>query len=411
MEKIKIFDADLYIIKNPINEATYVNVNFLGGKATQTCPQLAHICEHLIMGKLLINNKLVENKYMGVHNSDARTRFDHLEFTFSVLTFAQLKERLLTIAKMLRYANLTNENLEKEKLIIEEELYSYQTLSDEDILKYKKALKSISLEMIKDYINRNLTTANLEIAIVSNLKSEILKFIVEEFYKELPTSKMSNKNLKLDFNKVDEELKSSTGHISKLETASTNKNFILPTKLNEKQKIMLDILIYFNNNFRIGLKKPLRHKKQLAYRTKSGLKEDDGKTLFTISIVHKPENREKVEKELNIWFERLSNKGLTAKEFNLAKFNLKMNKLKQPGLIQPMDIRNILIDYKYNNISNADEIIMTELIKQNAESLENFNKQANDQYLKLLDSITLDDFNFFIKKILNPNKKVGLCIN
>lgn len=399
VEKLKN-NVDLYLTNNRINDATYVNVNFVGGRATQTCPQLAHLCEHLIMSNFVIAGKKVANKFMGIHNSDARTRFDHLEFSFSVLTVYQLKERFSTISKMINYADLTSEIIEKERLIIEEELRSMDSFNAEDLNMFIQSLKSINLKMVKDYMRKNFTAQNLEIGIVSNLNVEQIEQLIDDFSSSLPKSKTNNKSTKLDFKTKGEELKSSTGEIIRHQSETTGLEFKLPSKLTKKQSIMLDILRYFNNNFRIGIKKPLRHKNQLAYRTKTEVVENEGKKVYSVSVMHKEENADRVSFELNKWFNRLTMSGLTKQEFELAKFNLEMSKRKLPGVVLPVNIRNMMLDYKYNLKQNSDEIMWAEVLEANKEDLQNFNRKQNDEYIKTLNEITLNEFNLFLKKIL-----------
>lgn len=399
VEKLKN-NVDLYLTDNRINNATYVNVNFVGGWATQTCPQLAHLCEHLIFGDFVIDGKKVANKFMGIHNSDARTRFDHLEFSFSVLTLAQLKERFSTISKMINYVDLTPEKIEKEKLIIEEELKSQDSFNAQDLDMFIQSLHSINLKMVKDYMRKNFTAQNLEIGIVSNLNDEKIKLLIDNFSSSLPKSKTNNKSIKIDFKTKSSELKSLTGEIIKHQSETTTLEFSLSSKLTKKQSIMLDILRYFNNNFRIGIKKPLRHKNQLAYRTQTEVLENNGKKVYSVSVMHKEENADKVSFELNKWFDRLTTLGLTKQEFELAKFNLEMSKRKLPGVVLPMNIRNMMIDYKYNLMHNSDEVMWKEVLEVNKEDLQNFNSKQNEEYLKTLNEITLNEFNLFIKKIL-----------
>lgn len=409
VEKLKN-NVDLYLTDNRINNATYVNVNFVGGWATQTCPQLAHLCEHLIFGDFVIDGKKVANKFMGIHNSDARTRFDHLEFSFSVLTLAELKERFSTISKMINYVDLTPEKIEKEKLIIEEELKSQDSFNAQDLDMFIQSLHSINLKMVKDYMRKNFTAQNLEIGIATNLNVEKIKLLINNFSSSLPKSKTNNKSIKFDFKTKNIELKSLTGEIIKHQSATTTLEFNLPSKLTKKQSSMLDILKYFNNNFRIGIKKPLRHKNQLAYRTQTEVTENNGKKIYSVLVLHKEENADKVSFELNKWFDRLKTSGLTKQEFKLAKFNLEMSKRKLPGIVLPVNIRNMMLDYKYNLQQNSDEIMWKEVLEANKEDLQNFNRKQNEEYLKTLNEITLNEFNLFLKKIID-NQNLQLMQN
>ncbi len=401
MQKIRLKNnVDLFLTGNRINNATYVNVSFVGGWASQSCPQLAHLCEHLIMGNFVINNKRTANKYMGIHNADARTRFDRLEFSFSVLTLAQLKERFSTIAKMINYVDLTQDKLEKEKIIIEEELNTADAFNRQDLNLLISSLKSITIKMVKDYMAKNFIAQNLEIGIVSNLDEKKLKRLIDNFSNSLPHAKRSNKSMKVDFSTKNSELKSTSGEIVKHSSKTTNLEFVLPLKLTKKQELMLNLLTYFNNNFRIGIKKPLRHKSQLAYRTKSGVLQSGNQLVYSVSAMHKEENSKIVEEKLTKWFDRLADVGLTQQEFKLAKFNLEMSKKKLPGVVLPKHVRNMILDYKYNLKKNSDELMWQEVISAQKEDLQNFNAKQNDNYLKMLSRITLPEFNAFLKKIL-----------
>ena len=249
-------------------------------------------------------------------------------------------------------------------------------------------------------MRKNFTAQNLEIGIVTNLNVEKIKLLIDDFSSSLPKFKTNNKSINFDFSTKNIELKSLTGEILKHQSATTILEFNLPSKLTKKQSIMLDILRYFNNNFRIGIKKPLRHKNQLAYRTQTEIVENNGKKVYLVSVMHKEENADKVLSELNKWFDRLSSFGLTKQEFELAKFNLEMSKRKLPGVVLPVDIRNMIFDYKYNLKQNSDEFMWKEVLEGNKEDLQNFNRKQNDEYIKTLNKINLNELNSFLKKIL-----------
>lgn len=399
ISKIKLgSNSNLYLGENNINKASYINVMFLGGRAVQKCPQLAHLCEHILIGfDRIVQGKLKKCEYMGSMKADARTQDTFLEFHFITQDIEQLRDKLLELSNQIKYVNITQSALDREKRIIEEELISYGTINEQDFKEFKKSLDAITIEDCINYIRDNITANNLQIIMLNNLRKEEVVDILKKFHESLPTSNKNNKyapqkEVSIEIASQDDGDVMSLANIEAVCELST---------IDKKDDVKLDILNSYLQNFRVGIKRNLRHELGLVYRTTAGIRGDN--TLF-VTAKTREENLELVAEKIEEYFNNLRDNGISQEDFELVRFNRDFLMCIRPNIIGANALRKIHKDYVTIGDQDADSKILNELKQSNINAIEYWTNWKNDnlvEYLDRLNKITIDEMNTFINKYLS----------
>ncbi len=400
--KTTLDSIDIYSAPNTINKANYFNINFAGGRSTQQVEQVAHLCEHILLGFSTKQNGMEQpNEWLGQFHQDGRVKEKHVEFTFEVLNIDQLKQCLDTISNNINNIYITSERVENEKQIIVEELVQHNTLSKQEFEFFKKSLKSITVDMIKDYIKRNFTRNNLYVYVLnSNLDGKEIENAIKQFADTLP--KKTEKTKIYEYEHIEDHINKANDINDKVKAETLNYVYKLPT-LKAKEKLLLKLTSFYVGNPKLGIKKLLRCQKHLIYRSSNDITYDDDGTNFITSVSCSSKNAKKCKTEMQNWFKNLMQNGLTQEEFDAVKFSLQFNLRTQPKVVGAHHLRTIFDTYQQTQQQDIDEIVLSKL-KPEANEYNQKNLGDNTNFLKLLPTITLEEVNEFIKKyITNQN--------
>lgn len=166
---------------------------------------------------------------------------------------------------------------------------------------------------------------------------------------------------------------------------------------NKKDRYLFDLLLLYLGNFRMGIKRPLRHEKRLCYRTAvstSGLDQADIQT----QIVCKDDNVEQVLCESEQYFDTLFSNGVSEAEFEMAKNNKRDYLLARPLHIPTRELRKIGDEYISTADPHIDEKIERDLLANNREAVESHDQKKIDEMIKYVATLKYTDFNAFMKK-------------
>ncbi len=377
---------------NIVNQCSYVTLVFVGGASEQKYLEQAHLVEHIISTfKYRVNEKIQLNTLLGSAKADARTQNDNMSFSFAVTNFNDLIEKLQTLSHCINDVVITKEDLEKEKQTIIDELI-YADFSTEYIEKVSADFKKLTIKDIEEYIAKNLTSDNLIIYTLSNSSVDEIANCLNEFVDSLKHTNYKNKITK------------EPGIWAKDKSEHQHSEVYVTYKLNkpittERERCLFDLLRLYAQNFRIGIKKPLRHEKRLIYRSDVYTSGVDRADLIT-KIYCKEDNTDAVTEEAIKYFDDLFNNGVSEENFEFIKKNYQDFLYSRPMHIPQRLVVKIGEEYLKNKNSNIDNEFQQNLINNEIESIKKYDKQKNDKIIELLNTLNVQDFNEFIKTYL-----------
>lgn len=378
--------------QNIVNASTYIMLKFIGGHSVQRYLELGHLCEHVVSGfDYMVGGVRSDNMYMGSKKADARIESDCMMFSFCVNSPEDLDEKLDTLTHCINDVIIDDDELEKEKITIIDELIQGRS-SSEYIDKVERDFKKITVADIRDYIDTNLTSDNLLIYTIGNIDIENMSKILDSFVCRLRhTGRKNTPNL--DF-KGEWYGDKAYGE----EPSVVNISLLPSGKLaNKKDRYLFDLLLLYLGNFRMGIKRSLRHEKRLCYRTAvstSGLDQADIQT----QIVCKDDNVEQVLCESEQYFDTLFSNGVSEAEFELVKDNKHDYLLARPLHIPIRELRKIGDEYISTADPQIDEKIERDLLANNREAVESHDQKQIDEMIKYVATLKYTDFNAFMKK-------------
>ena len=399
MEKLFLNNGAELLLKPSKSNVSYFYVVFKGGTNTQTLIQQAHLTEHVTISfDVKCKNETCKNNFMGHYHADAKTADEYMRFQFFVTNLTQLKEMFDILCTDITQVIIPVENLEKEKSVIVAE---YETLGFNKLSFSKdeliNGLKKIRVEDIQNYINQNLTANNLKIFAISNLNKTDLIETCSDFANNLPISKTNNQDIDEDFQWNGKTIKDRI--IPGLNYYDKDLNIPISVDLNENKKLINDDVLSVNNSiltvnltkmcdctnyqllaklsafqlfvndYRNGIKKLLRHKKKLVYRTRTDLQIAPQKSSVLTKIYLCDNKDLTIEQAIN-WFDNIKNNGLTEQEFEIIKNDFEYSALTQPNL--------------------QDESFDFCFVKKD--------------YIDFIKSLSLEEYNKFLFELLTQNK-------
>ncbi len=385
-------NVKLLVGKNIINSCTYITLVFVGGYSVQKYLELAHLCEHVITtSDYKIDEKKSPNMFLGNKKADARVDSDYMMFSFCINSVEELKEKLNILSHCLNDVVINDDDLQKEEITILDELVQAD-MSDEYIERVKKDFNKITIKDIYEYIQNNLTADNLQIFALSNIDVENLTKISNEFINEL--NSIGQKNIiNLNFKNLCLVNKGKEQKHAEIKLFIESKNYLQ----SKKDKYMFDLLMLYVNNFRYGIKQPLRHKNRLVYRTDIFTNSLDNIDLI-LKIKCKDENIEQVVELSKQYFDNLFKNGISEQEFSFIKQNKLDFLMSRPFHIPQSKIREFISKYIKTHNKNLDETLEIQLIDDNQEAVNNFDKKRILKIAKDIKSLKYEDFNKFLNK-------------
>lgn len=377
---------------NIVNRCSYVTFVFVGGSSKQKYLEQAHLVEHIIsIFKYKINGEIKQNSLLGSSKADARTQNDNMSFSFAVTNLSDLVEKLQILSYSINDVIITKEDLEKEKQTIIDELI-YADFSTEYIEKVKNDFKKLTIENIREYIAKNLTSDNLIIYTLSPANANELTNCLNNFVDSLKQTNHKNKITK------------KPGIWAKDKGEHQHSEIYLTYKLNkpiktEKEQCLFDLFWLYVQNFRLGIKKPLRHEKRLVYRADVNTSSADRSDLVA-KIYCKDDNTDVVIEEALAYFEDLFNNGVTNENFEFIKKNYQDFLFSRPMHVPQRMVVKISEEYLKNKNFHIDEEMQQNLLDSENETVKKYNKQKTDEMINFLSTISLEEFNEFIKSHL-----------
>ena len=388
--------------ENIVNNCTYVSLTFAGGYSIDKKYEISHFVEHILMGfDYMVDGKIQPNEFMGCMRADARTRNHHVEFTFCVTDEAELKQKLEVLKHCFNDVVITKESLEREKVTIIDEHYQ-EGYSPEDLEYIERRYKKIMPNDIRAHIKNNFTADNLTICTIGKLDEDVLITMFNDFVSSLRLT--GNRNtLPPNFSGEIQDVS-----IGTIKPKCNNLKIVYTTKMtfnSKKARRMVELLYSLLQNYRIGIRKQLRHEKRLIYR--SSVPEISYGKQLEITIYCREKNIEAVIEETEKYINSLASNGLTQKDFDLVKLT-RIDFLKsRPIHLRADTVRKVLNDFVTNRNSTADLEIQQEFLEIQKSGLD-YSKKT--EQIDMISSITKEEFNEFIKNFFK-NAEISVKID
>lgn len=329
--------AKLYYVKNRINESTAVDINFDCGSRCDWIPGLAHFTEHMFFtGTKELTKEDIAKKYFDFIDVNAGTSTRYINFNGQLFT-KEFKEYLNTVAVMITESTFSDENVEKEIPVVQQEiarqkdkfktmsawLADYLTFGNHEFknttLGSQKSVASIKSEDVKKYVKKYFVANNLEVFVsspyslgkVKKLVSKHLvnKLHVDESFEKMPYFYYNVKNK--NFFKIENK---------DIEKCYVYINFAINRNrwdfdFKRKYGLVLDML----NDYSEGILNALRLKKSLVYG--AGIRDAyyEENSLSGFSTECDKENVNEVIRTLADYLKQLVKNGFTQAQLDKAK--------------------------------------------------------------------------------------------
>ena len=396
-------NVQLLLGKNIINPCTYVSLVFTGGHSVEKYLEQAHLAEHIVSGfDYKINGEKSANLFLGSKKADARVERNCMMFSFCINSINELRDEFNILSHCLNDIVISDEELQREKITILDELIQAD-ISDEYVQRVKKDFEKITAKDIYEYILNNLTADNLKIYVLSNMDA---KKLIEPFNEFVNRLKLTGKKNVINSNQKQTNRGSVAGDCSHIEIVlSLNTKKPLKSKID---KFLFDLLLLYANNFRYGIKLPLRHKNRLVYRTdiaSNGFEAGD----LILTIKCKDENAEQVIELSKQYFDNLFHNGISYQEFEFIK-QCKLDFLKsRPFHIPQPKIKKLITEYEESQDRAIDEAIQKDLLSENQQSVKEFDNNKIEKAINDIQTLKAEEFNKFIREYFeNADIKISI---
>ena len=273
----------LYYVKNLINNSTVVDINFDCGSRCNKIEGLAHFTEHMFFtGTDKMTKEDIAKKYFDFIDVNAATSLRYIYFNGQLFT-KEFADYLSTVAMMITESTFSEENVEKEKPVVLQEIArkkdKFKSLSGWalDYLMYglpeykygnlgtEKSVNSIKSEDVKEYVNTYFVANNLEVFVTSPYSlRKVKKLVINNLESKLPVNK--------DFKKLTYYYHSvNHNNFYKVDTQDIPKNYVYVNfALNRNRwdfefKRKFGLVMDMVNDYSEGMLKKLRLEKSLTY--------------------------------------------------------------------------------------------------------------------------------------------------
>lgn len=327
----------LYYVKNTINESTAVDINFDCGSRCDWIPGLAHFTEHMFFtGTKTFSKEDIAKKYFDFIEVNAGTSTRYINFNGQLFT-KEFNEYLKTVAMMITESTFSEENVEKEIPVVQQEIArqkdKFKTMSawQADYLTFgnpefknttlgsQKSVATITSDDVKKYVKKYFVANNLEVFVSSPYSlGKVKKSVIKHLVNKLPVDNNFEKMPYFYYNVKNK-------NFYKIENKDIEKcyiyiNFAMERNrwdFNFKQKygLVLDML----NDYSEGFLNALRLKKSLVYG--AGIRDVyyEENSLSGFSTECDKENVNEVIKTLASYLKELVNNGFTQAQLDKAK--------------------------------------------------------------------------------------------
>jgi predicted Zn-dependent peptidase len=310
---------------------------------------ISHLIEHLLFKGTKNNSSLEIAKRIDQVGGELNA-FTTKEFTaiYSKVIDENIEISLELISDMILNPKFDYEDINKEKMVINEEINMYEdnpdelsydlssmimfknTMMEKPILGTKESLEKINRNMIVEYYNNHYTGENMVIIVAGNFDNVILLDLITNYFKTIPARKINE----IEKNNVFEQ-----GHIGKnkdLEQTYINVSFKGPTNISKDiySYYILGNIIASTMSSRLFQK--IREELGLVYSIHSEVSSYEICGDFSISYTLINSNVKLASMKIANELKKLYIDGITDDEFERAKSQLKGNfilDLETPGSI------------------------------------------------------------------------------
>lgn len=356
---------------------------------------ISHFLEHLFFKGTEKNpygvfDRVLESKG-AINNAATSKDFTHYYITIPSKYFDLALEMH---ADMLQNPAIPSDELEKERLVVLEEIYKdinspnnkvYNNLIEmmyinhpykRKVIGSSQVVSNLSREEILDYFNTYYAPSNMVTVIAGDIDTKTaLKKVSQEFcskYKKTPVNKFAKE-------------KQLPSYLKKVEYDDIQSGYMLigfrGVNIVDKDAYALDVLSTILGDGRTSiLYRQIKENKQLAFSISASNStfKDDG--IFSISVNFAPENYLKLEDEIFSEIENLKKEGVTESQVQTAK-----NMIEHDTYFARESVSNIAQEIGYTFVTTGDT-------------------KFYETYLNNIKKVSVNDVNNVIKKYLDKNK-------
>ena len=366
---------------------------------------VSHFIEHM-MFKGTKNRKAIEiaEEIDGIGGQINAFTSKESTCYYSKVTAEKFETSMDILSDMIFNSLITEEDIKKEKKVIEEEIKMYDDSPEEyahdllskiafekkplsmPILGEKSTLKNIERRLIKDYMTDRYTGPNTVISIVGNVELEDVKRLSQKYFKYFSNKNSSRDNeIKYEFKR---RIKGVNKDIEQLHFCLGTEGFERDNKKYYTLNILNNIL---GGSMSSRLFQNIREKQGLVYSIYSFNSCYKETGIFGIYSAINTDSVEKSTKLIKKEIEKIKNGDIKKEEFNRAKAQLKGNyilslentssrmtvlgrrELLYNETITPESIINKIEDVKYEDVMSSINYIF-DSNKYNIAYIGNLNK-------------------------------------
>lgn len=401
------FDIDLITEHNELSKVFAFAICIQTGSRNEKLEinGISHLLEHLIFKRSNRKSaKQIANKFEELGAlANAFTSKENIVFYVRGLN-ENIKPIMNLMFEIVYNAKFILKEVEKEKLIILDEINSYDDDAEESIyeigeklifdsnpLSYtitgnKKSLSNIDLNSLNEYYNNNFNLSNSKFTFIGNFDENTIKKLIFTLFSK--NSINQKESLPIETSKITEmELKILNKTIIK-DFSQSHLLYLLPLiNLNEEEKIILNLLnLLFGESMSSRLYYRFRESNALSYSVYSSIQAYSECIVFYIYLsldkTKLKKANEILEKEIN----KLINGSIEKKELKRSKEQLKTsiyvdNESLTERLINLLKLnKNNLNEFSYENFISKLNKIDTNMINEFCRTKLNLDKFSKITY-------------------------------
>ncbi len=245
----------------------------------------------------------------------------------------------------------------------------------------EESVKAIKKKDIGNFYESHFVARNMVVVCTSNLEEEEISKLVEKYFKKFPAGTLSEPE-PLTINPPAEK-----SHSLERDTEQTLASYVFPLpRINARNLIfayMLENLLGKGFNSRLW---PLRQKEKLAYLVNSRANQLKEGGFIEAYLETENSKKESAMDALNKVLLDLYEEGVSEKELQVTKTNSKANFLRNN---ETKNVRSITIAY-FEALGVGYDFI--------------------NRYFSEIDATSLEEFNAYIKEVLNPEKGISITV-
>ena len=245
----------------------------------------------------------------------------------------------------------------------------------------EESVKAIKKKDIENFYKSHFVARNMVVVCTSNLEEEEISKLVEKYFIKFPASTLSEPE-PLTINPPSEK-----SHSLERDTEQTLASYAFPLpRINARNLIlayMLENLLGKGFNSRLW---PLRQKEKLAYLVNSRANQLKEGGFIEAYLETENSKKDLAMDALNKVLLELYEEGVSEKELQVTKTNSKANFLRNN---ETKNVRSITIAY-FEALGVGYDFI--------------------NRYFSEIDATSLEEFNAYIKEMLNPEKGISIAV-